>query len=130
MSVLDHARYMARKIATDTSGFAIPCVLKSLPGDYQVTLETTCLGTVHFLGMDADGAPVATKNAHVSFNEEVLVEGGYPVRNAKGEVAMKNHTVIFADSTGIEKHFIISEVMPSRTLGHIVCILKDKLPSA
>jgi len=124
MALLDDIRDDIRRIATDTNEFAVACTLSSLPSENQVTIETSCLATIHHLGMTPEGTPVSTKNAHVSFNEQALIDAGYPVRNQSGDVSMRKHTVVFKDSTGEDRTFIIAEAMPSRTLGHIVCILK------
>ncbi len=89
------------------------------------TISLTGFATKHFINFDSDGLPINSKNAHICIDENVLIAQGYPVRNPKGEVSLKNHLVSYADSTGEIKNYVIREHFPDETLGLIVCILND-----
>jgi len=89
------------------------------------TISLTGLATKHFINFDSDGLPINSKNVHICINENVLVAQGYPVRNAKTEIALLNHIITYPDSTGVVKKYIIRENFPDETLGLIVCILND-----
>lgn len=88
-------------------------------------LSLTGFATKHHINFDSDGNPINTKNVHICIDESVLVANGYPVRNAKGEIFLKNHQVSFADSSGIVKTYVVRENFPDETLGLIVCVLGD-----
>lgn len=90
------------------------------------TIDITGFATKHHINFDSDGLPVNTKNVHICISEDDLVAAEYPVRNAKQEVALLKHIVVFKDSTGNDKHYQINETFPDETLGLIVCILSDK----
>jgi len=81
--------------------------------------------TKHHLGIDENGVPINTKNAHVTFSEPALIELGYIVRNASGEVEMVGHLVTVADSNNNSIEYVIQEQFPDETVGLIVCILGD-----
>lgn len=89
------------------------------------TLLLTGFATKHHINFDSDGNPINSKNVHICIDESVLVANGYPVRNAKGEIFLKNHQVSFSDSSGIVKTYVVRENFPDETLGLIVCILGD-----
>ena len=84
------------------------------------------LATKHHIAIDPEtGQAVNVKNVHVSVAETALIAAGYTVRNAGGEVALKNHIVKYADSTGTIKTYQVNEQFPDETLGIIVLILGD-----
>jgi len=95
------------------------------PNDAAAFTIITGFATKHHLSIDTDGMPVNSKNAHVSLNETILTAAGYTVRNANLEVALIDHIVSYADSSGVIKLYKISEVMPDETLGQITCFLVD-----
>lgn len=68
------------------------------------------------------GLPVSTKNVHISVAESVLIAAGYTTR-VNSEISLKFHKVSFTDASGSSFAFLIDDVMPSETLGLIVCIL-------
>jgi len=82
-------------------------------------------GTAHHLNFDpATGRPINSKNAHCSFSEKLLTDAGYPVR-VNDEVRMTKHQVLFEDSAGIERKYLINKTFPDETFGMIVCILGE-----
>jgi len=80
--------------------------------------------TKHHLGMSAEGVPVNSKTASVAFSESNLPIS-VSIRNAAGEVKLKDWKVDVKDSTGGEKKYIIREWFPDEMIGLIVCILGD-----
>lgn len=92
--------------------------------DGASSIETTGFATKHHINFDTDGTAINAKNAHICVDENSLSLAGYPVRIDE-EVNLLNHRVIFADSSGINKKYIIKENFPDETLGLIVCILGD-----
>ena len=82
------------------------------------------IATKHHIGVDTDGNPINTKNAHITISEQLLVDAGYPVR-ANNEVSILQHRVSYKDSTGITKEYVIEETFPDETVGMITCILND-----
>jgi len=93
--------------------------------DSSVTFDLTGFGTKHFINFDSEGLPINSKNAHVSLSEISLIEANYPFRNDKEEVFLLNHRISAKDSSGVLKHYVITEWLPDETFGQIVCILGD-----
>lgn len=88
-------------------------------------VEVKGLGTKHHNSIGTDGLPFNSKNAHISLIESDLVEKGITVRDANGEVNLRNFLADFIDSSGVLKNYIIKETFPDETVGVIVCILVD-----
>lgn len=115
---LERQREMARRLInsggyeTDITFVASNVVIKGL-------------ATKHFNSIDSDGLPTISKNAHITVNEQDLIDNNIVVRNLKKEVSLTNTVVSYADSTGVVSSYVISMTMPNETLGHIVCFLTD-----
>lgn len=122
-SILDLARRDAKRYVT-SGGFETEIVLTT-PDD-AVTITLSGYASKHFINFDSDGSPINSKNAHICIDEDILTNAGYPVRNARNEVALLKHKVSCSDSTGSIKNYTIRENFPDETLGLIVCILGDK----
>jgi hypothetical protein len=118
-SILAAVRADAHRIVT-SGGFQTDLSLKQGTNDY-VTVQG--LGLIHHLTFDTDGAPVNSKQVHVTATEIALNAAGITVRNAKNEVMMVNTLVKFADVTGIEKTYIIKENFADETIGVIFLML-------
>jgi hypothetical protein len=117
---------LARKDAVffvTKGGFEEEITLQTPSRDLTVNIKG--YATKHHINFDSDGLPVNTKNVHISISEDELESLNYPVRNAKGEVFLKNHIVIYKDSTGLPKTYKIEQNLPDEVLGLIVCILSD-----
>lgn len=128
MNLKQQAQLDVKQITTNkATGFGEDILLTAPNGQ---TATVVGLHTKHHLGADTDGNRVNTKNAHISFAEAALlaVNPLYPVRNAGGEVALKDHLVVVKDSTGLDKNYIIKEWFPDETVDLIVCILGDYTP--
>lgn len=93
--------------------------------DKSKSITLTGFATKHWINFDTDGSPINSKNVHVTIDEDKLVLENYPVRNAKEEINLLNHIVIFKDSSGLEKKYKVRENFPDETLGLIVLILGD-----
>lgn len=112
-------------------------------GGYQVEIEMITPDkslTINITGwavkvsgsFDSDGNQVNTKNAHITIDEKVLTDLGYPVRtNKKGitEVDLLQHKVNFVDSSGVIKNYIVRENIPDENLGLILLWLGDYKPA-
>jgi len=70
------------------------------------------------------GMIINTKNPSVVFSESVMPIT-YPVRNDAGEVSMIGDRVTMADSTGVQKEYIVQQNIPDETVGLITLILGD-----
>ena len=124
MSVFDLAKRDWADQISNTDGFAIPITFTTPNGG--TTAQINGLHTKHHLSYDAEGLPVNTKNAHISFREKDLTDLSYPVRDANGEVYLYGHKIEVKDSTGSSKTYMITETFPDETVGVIVCILGDR----
>lgn len=122
MGLIEQAKTDIEQITGNLNDFGLVLIFES-PTAQTVTING--LHTKHHLGIDTDGRPVNTKNAHISFSEKKLTDLSYNIRNNKGEVSLKNHKVSVKDSTGILKKYIIREWFPDETVGLITCILGD-----
>lgn len=117
------ARADVKQITGDTGGAAVEVTFTApAPGNQVMTIPA--IHSKHHFSYDANGKPVNSRNAHVSFSES-NVEAGYPIRNAAGEVHLHGHRVLVKDSTGADKQYMIREWFPDETIGLIVCILGD-----
>lgn len=121
-SILQLAKRDAKRFVT-VGGFQETMMIKTPSGDKSVLL--TGFATKHHLSFDSDGLPIDAKNVHVTIDENLFVAAGYPVRNNRGEVALKGHLVSFPDSTGIVKNYIVNRLLPDEVLGLITLILGD-----
>lgn len=85
--------------------------------DTTATIRGLCFN--HNYGIDLDtGKPRATRVHHITIKESELIN--YPVRNAKGDVQLRNDLVKIDNVT-----YIIAEVIPDNTLCSITCQLTD-----
>lgn len=115
------AKYDWLRFST-AGGFEVDITLTPPVGDH---IHCKGLATKHHNSVGTDGLPINAKNAHCSFIESHLTGLGYTVRDANGEVNLRNHRVSYTDSSGVVKEYIIKETMPDETVGVIVCILGD-----
>lgn len=122
MGLIDTARTSIRRITGSLPGFGVEMLLTAPTGQ---TLYVTGLHSKHHLGVDTEGNPVNTKNAHVSFHESYLTDASYPSRNAQDEISLINHSVRVKDSSGRDRTYKIRAQYPNETTGLIVCILGD-----
>lgn len=121
-SLLTQARKDAKAIIS-SGGFQEVIVLKTPSGDRIVEIKG--LASKHHLRFGSDGMPMSAKNAHACIDEDTLITLNYPYRNAKQEVHLKNHLVDIKDTSGVLKHYVVSDHYPDETLGLIVLILGD-----
>lgn len=123
MSLVDQAKKDWQQITTDSvNGFGTAITLTAPD---TTTLEIVGLATKHHIGIDDDGNVVNTKNAHISFSEQQLIDASYPTRNADNEVSLYGHKATWIDSTGSSITYVIREFFPDETIGVILCILGD-----
>lgn len=122
MSLIEQARKDWLQITSNTNEFGIELNLFAPNG---VTAVVNGLHTKHHLGIDTDGRPVNSRNAHITISESLLNEANYPVRDISGKVNLRNHKVQCKDSTGLTGEYIIREWFPDETVGVITCILGE-----
>ena len=124
--LLERAKSDWERITT-VGGFEEDITFKT-PDSINPTIEVTVQGLAskHNLSVDFDtGAPVNSKNAHVTVSEDLLTEAGFTVRNEKGEVALIDYKISYPDSTGVLKHYVVGQNIPDETVGVITFILND-----
>lgn len=121
-NILQAAKADALKYIT-AGGFEEEILITAPDG--TLSLQINGYATKHHINFDTDGNPVNSKNVHICIGETDLAANNYPVRNAKGEVALRDHLVTFKDSSGLDRNYIVTEVLPDETLGLITCILSD-----
>lgn len=116
---------LARRDAADiinSGGFESDITFDN-PGGDPVVIKGTA--SKHHMSYDDDGLRVNTKNAQITVNEADLVDAGITTRNAEREVNLKGRFISYVDSTGVASDYVITEVFPNETLGHIVCTLGE-----
>lgn len=123
MGLFEQAQEDFHKITTNLNGSGQAFVIKT--PNSQTTANLVGLSTKHHIAYDTEGVMINSKNASVTFTEKQLTDVDYPVRNDQDEVAITGHLIEVADSTGIVKKYIISEIYPDEFLGIIVCVLGD-----
>lgn len=124
MGLIEQAKQDIQDIlADDETGFGWTVTLTKKNTGETITLPG--LYSKHHLKIDTDGNPINGKNAHLSVAEGTFVARGYPVRNSKNEVYMRDDQVTVTDISGIEFKYKIGENFPSETTGLIVCLLED-----
>lgn len=122
MSILEQARQDIADITANAGDFGVQIRLQAPNG---ATATITGLHTKIHLAVDSLGLPVNSRKAHISFSEKALEGTAYPVRNAAGEVNMKDHIIFCKDSTGIEKKYRMQQWFQNETIGLITCIIEQ-----
>jgi len=123
IDLLARARKDLQRIARGE--FSTEVVFISLGTEPQTTTVRALASKHHFSIDSTTGLPVNSKNTHCSVDEAVLVDAGYPVRNANNEVNLRNHLVTYTDSSGTARNYRINEAWPDETIGLIVLTLGD-----
>ena len=119
MGLIDRAKSDIKAITSNPDEWAVSIAFTAPTGEIA-TLNG--LHSKHHMGMDTDGNRVNSKNAHISFSEELLTAQNYPVRK-DGKVKLNGHKINVKDSTGIIGNYVINEAFPDETIGLITCIL-------
>lgn len=121
MSLVSQAKKDIERITSTLSEWAVDAVLIKPNGDEFII---KAIHTKHHVSIGTDGLPVNAKNASIAFSEGNL-QTGLSIRNAGGEVVLKNWRINVVDSTGIVKNYRITQWFPDEMIGLIVCILGD-----
>jgi hypothetical protein len=122
MGLMDQIRVDVQTILTNGNDFAVDIVMIA-PNAAMAAFKG--LHSKHHFAVDLEGNQVNSKNSHITFSEQTLVDLGYPLRNLSGEVDLYRHRVNVKDSTGIVKNYIVGTWFPDETVGLITCILQD-----
>lgn len=127
MGVLDdRAKADWQTITTDKNGWGNDITLTHSDG--VQTIVVTGITSKHHIGIDTDGNLMNVKNAHISFSEQLVIDGSFPIRNTEGNVYMENYRATFKDSKGDDITYVIREWFPDEKLGVILCLLGDYKP--
>ncbi len=122
MGLMDIAKADLAKITSDRNDWS-----RNITFTTPDNLKSIVVGgthTKHHHGINGEtGQIVNVKNASVSVSESQFV--GYTVRNAYGEVFMRDHKVSVVDSTGVVCNYVVREWRPDEALGFIVFMLGD-----
>lgn len=105
--------------------------IQMITKDGTLTVDITGWAVKVTGSFDSDGNQVNTKNVHITIDEDVLTNKGFPVRtNKKGieEVDLSGVKVNFTDSSGNLKNYIVREQFPDENLGLINIGLGDYKP--
>jgi hypothetical protein len=121
-SLIQLAKRDSRHFVTK-GGFETLITVQTPAQDKTETL--TGFATKHWFSFDTDGNPTNSKNVHVCISETDLVNLGFTVRKANGEISLLKYFISFADSSGLTKKYVVRENMPDETLGLIILILGD-----
>jgi hypothetical protein len=126
MGLLERAKADIEKYSSDTtSGFAVELTFTQ-PDPGTQTAVIKGLYTETNLDVDEFGNIINSKKVHVAFSEKFMIEAGYEIRNAKGNIDMGKHRVSVVDIvTGVVKNYIVGAWFPDTTIGFITCILND-----
>lgn len=123
MSLIAQAKKDIELINSDLSGFGVEQIWKHPVGSVVRTIVGRHVK--HHLNYDEFGKLINTKKASASFSEKAMIDAGYSIRNAIGEVSLKNHLVDIKDSTGTLYKYKVNEWFPDETIGMIVAILES-----
>ncbi len=131
MALIDQIRNDIKFIKGSSDAPLVTAITFTTPASISPTVTKTIKGIAvkHFTSIDqTTGAPMAGKTSRVSIAESLLIDVGYPTRNAdpKPKVWMKGHYVSFVDSTGLTYSAVITETIPNEMTGEIVCMLGDR----
>jgi hypothetical protein len=128
MGILDFARKDWKIILGSKMDFSVDITITN-PKTGE-TAQVVGLASKHWFKVDFEtGMIVNTRNAHINISEAELIAAYFPTRNAAGEVNIKGCIIKVADSTGIEKEYVITQAHPDETVGVLVCLLGDYKPT-
>lgn len=124
MNLTDRSRRDTKRyLSDDKTGNAVEITLTA-PNKQKAII--TGWHTKHHLGVSLDGLIINSRHTYISFHESVLIAANpnYPLRNADGEVSVKNHLIDVKDSTDILKNYIAQAAMPDEKMGVILMTLE------
>lgn len=119
MGLIDRAKSDIKDITSNPDEFGVSITFTAPTGEIATI---NGLHSKHHMSINTEGIMINSKNAHISFSEELLTAKNYPFRK-DGEVKLNDHKISVKDSTGISKNYVIREGFPDETVGLITCIL-------
>lgn len=122
MSLVAQAKADIETITTNLNDWAVEMALINAAG---ATINIKGIHTKIHLGVDTEGNAVESKQVHVSFSEKTVTDLGYSIRNAGGEVDMKNWRLNVQDSTGVVKNYVMLRWFADETIGLMSCMFED-----
>ena len=122
MNAYERAKRDIERITGNANGWGAEILMTAPDGITKVKLNGIH-AKIH-LGVNTEGVAVNSQKAHISISEKFLTDANYPIRNAKGEVDLRDHRFTIKDSTGIKKNYVVNQFFPDETIGLISCILE------
>lgn len=116
-ALLAQARLDAQRF-TEAGGFEDDIIITTKDGSLTKTVKGRASGI--WLKYDEEGNVINTANNRVAIHENTLLAQAYPVRNADGQVALKDHKILVNDQTGTQRSFTVTEQFPNATTGLIM----------
>lgn len=98
--------------------------IKMFNPNKSIEIDLTGWGDKHHLSFDTDGNQVNSKIVKITVTEKDLVDKGFSVRDANGNVNLLKYKVQFKDSSEVLRSFNVREVFPNENFGIIVLILE------
>lgn len=90
-----------------------------------VAAELTALVTDHFSAIDPEtGIPVAGRTASVTISMGSLDDAGMALPSGVMDPAALPWRVTFAGADGVTQTYRVTEVLPDRSIGAVVCRLE------
>lgn len=107
-----------------TGEFSVQCTFTSLGATPQ-TAVVSGLFAEHHNSINTDGLPVNSKNTRLTIVESSLTALGYTTRNAQNRVSLTKHKVVVKDINGVNRSYVVNEILPDNHIGGITLILGD-----
>lgn len=121
MSLIDQAITDLQEIMENLEDFATPVMFAKPGGVNPVTVNA--MTNKIMVDVATDGTPIVSERTTVAVHENTLVDAGYIVRDANGNVTMTNDLVTMT-VFGEEKHYIVKWQIPDQKLGCLVFVLE------
>jgi hypothetical protein len=119
MSLITQARADVLAITTNLNEFGLSLIFENTASPVD-TATVTGIFSKHHIDVNRQGVAFNSRMAHVSVSELEFDAANYDVRNANGEVDLKDHKVTMEG-----KQYIVNQWFPSDTTKLITIILGD-----
>lgn len=104
------------------NGFGMPATVTDPAGN--VASLNVQSGDVHLLYDSGTDAKINNRTAHISMRISSLEAAGLAIPRAQPNQNLNPWRFEFADATGKIRKFMVSDVMPDRTLGVVTVIIE------
>ena len=123
MSLRARAAADNTRIIESSNGFGWHVVLTSPDG-----ISISLVGLTNDISQKIDpetGMMVVGRKASVTLSSATLSASGVGIPRGESDSSRKPWSVRFADIRGVEQLFKVSQVIPDRTFGNVVCMLES-----